>query len=149
HLCVAWKLNHRSVESAAAALIELRKAASAGRPFDLLITDHHMPVSDGLDLATAIAAESTIPRPTLVLLTSRGERLPQTQLEQHGFAACELKPLHAKAFHETLTRVLATARPPAVSPVAPHATPPPAMNSQATSILIAEDNVVNQKVTLL
>ena len=70
-----------------------------------------MPDRDGLDLAKAINEDTTIPRPVLMLLTSRGEKLPHRQLESHQFAACELKPIHAKSLHETIGRVLANARP--------------------------------------
>ena len=100
-------------------------------------------------LARAINADVSIPRPVLVLLTSRGERLPHSQLVSHGFGACELKPIHARSLHTTLARAMADQRPllesaaPAAPPTA--AVPPP----DDARILIAEDNPVNQKVTLL
>ena len=148
HLCTAWNLRHRAVHSVEAALYELRRALRAGAPFDLVITDHHMPERDGLDLARAINHEPELRAPALVLLTSRGERLPQAELDRHGFAACELKPLHARALHATLARVLATSRPapPCVASPDPHSASPFAKHA---IILIAEDNPVNQKVTLL
>jgi CheY-like chemotaxis protein len=108
-----------------------------------------MPDRDGLDLAKAINEDATLPRPVLVLLTSRGEKLPHSQLESHRFAACELKPLHAKSLHETIGRALANVR-----PVVPAAAPSIQIHPVVTAfeearILVAEDNPVNQKVTLL
>ena len=148
HLCNAWKLRHRTADSAQAAIAELRRAATDGTPFDLVITDHHMPDRDGLHLALDIDSDPTIPRPILVLLTSRGERLPQAQLDRHRFAACELKPLHARSLHDTLGRVLANSRPPSALPLARVVKDELAPLNEAR-ILIAEDNPVNQKVTLL
>ncbi|MEO6003531.1 MAG: response regulator [Opitutus sp.] len=148
HLCHGWNLRHRTANSADAAIVELQRAAAEGTPFNLVITDHHMPDRDGLDLARAIAADASIPRPVLVLLTSRGERLPHSQLISHGFGACELKPIHARSLHSTLVRAMAD-QPPLIEtsvPVAPKATLP---KTDDARILIAEDNPVNQKVTML
>jgi CheY-like chemotaxis protein len=111
-----------------------------------------MPDIDGLGLAGLLSTERTIPRPTLVLLTSRGERLQKTQMIAHGLAACELKPLHPERLRTTLTRVMASARrssTPGTIPPIPVPKPIPFPTNGDVSILIAEDNVVNQKVTLL
>jgi signal transduction histidine kinase/response regulator of citrate/malate metabolism len=147
HLCLSWQVEHTAVENVDDALVELRAAVDAGRPFDLVITDHHMPDRDGLDLAATINADPTFRHPTLVLLTSRGERLPQAKLDEYQFAACELKPVHAKSLHGTLARVLAKAAPAARQ----RSGPGTAAGGQPREaiILIAEDNAVNQKVTLL
>ncbi len=150
HLCTRWRMRHACADDATTALATLRRAVAEGKPFDLVVLDHHMPETDGLQLAEAIRADRTIPRPTLVLLTSRGERLPQSQMDAHGLAACELKPLHPDKLRGTLARVLAASR--HVNGSSTVASDPaqtlPAQNANA-KILVAEDNPVNQKVTLL
>lgn len=147
-LCTTWQLRHRTAASVEAAMLELQRAATQGTPFDVVITDHHMPVRDGLDLAKAIKADTALPQPALVLLTSRGEKLPHAQLESHHFAACELKPIHAKSLYETLGRVLANAQPPEAAQTNTSAESP-SSQYEVARILVAEDNPVNQKVTLL
>lgn len=154
HLCTAWRLSHRSADGALAALDELRAAAAAGRPFDLVVLDHHMPDIDGLGLAERVNADTTRPRPGLVLLTSRGERLQPSQLDEYGIAACELKPVHPDKLRHTLARVLASPR---SAPARPPGPPGPATAEARqlptrpvpAPILVVEDNPVNQKVTLL
>jgi signal transduction histidine kinase/PleD family two-component response regulator len=153
-LCAAWRLPYRVAGDALAGLREMHAAAESGRPIDLVILDHHMPDIDGLGFATRVRADSRLPTPTMVLLTSRGERLPKSQMDEHGLAACELKPLHPEKLRGTLARALAAARPssPAPAPAAGsrHPAPVTAMNLPSHhSILVAEDNPVNQKVTLL
>ncbi|WP_158277499.1 response regulator [Opitutus sp. ER46] len=150
HLCIRWGLRHTCVNHAHAALAALRDAAGRGHPFDLVILDHHMPDVDGLQLAGMIRADSAFPPPVLVMLTSRGERLPPEEMQASGLAACELKPLHADRLRSTLARLLALSRstPAAPAPPALVARPLVAPNEQAI-ILVAEDNPVNQKVTLL
>src|SRR5688500_6625867 len=88
HLCTAWRLRHRAADGSVAALDELRAAARAGDPFDVIILDHHMPDIDGLALAALVSADRSIPRPQILLLTSRSDRLHKTQLGEHGLAAC-------------------------------------------------------------
>ena len=152
HLCTAWRMRHGLADSAVAALAHLRRAAQAKTPYEIVILDHHMPDTDGLGLAKAILADTTIPRPVLVMLTSRGERLPQAQMDAHGIAACELKPVHPDKLRTTLGRTLAAMRrvAPADSQTAPGAIPSqPGSDAGRTAILVAEDNPVNQKVTLL
>ena len=67
-----------------------------------------MPDIDGLGLAAMVRADPGIPLPTFVLLTSRGERLQPAQMEEHGLAACELKPVHPDKLRFTLARVVDT-----------------------------------------
>jgi CheY-like chemotaxis protein len=83
-----------------------------------------------------------------VLLTSRGERLPQADMDAHGIVSCELKPIHPEKLRCTLARLMATR--PAPPPAEPGATSAPFLLPYAhVRILVAEDNPVNQKVTLL
>jgi signal transduction histidine kinase/AmiR/NasT family two-component response regulator len=155
HLCEAWRLRHRAAAGALAALETLRLAAKAGRPIDLVILDHHMPDIDGLGFARLLLAEPALPRPRILLLTSRGERVQPAELAALGIAACELKPIHPDRLNRTLTQLMApvSAAPPA--PAAPPAAPAAATGTSFPAprthapILIAEDNPVNQKVTLL
>jgi two-component system, sensor histidine kinase and response regulator len=150
HLCARWRMRHACADSAETALVTLRRAVAEGAPFDLVVLDHHMPDVDGLQLAQAIRADQSIPLPTLVLLTSRGERLPQAQMDAHGLAACELKPLHPDKLRSTLARVLAVSRHNHGVTPAPEAIQPPKPSQDSNAkILVAEDNPVNQKVTLL
>ncbi len=150
-LCATWQLPHRLADGATAALAACREAAAAGSPFDLIILDHHMPDVDGLEFVALLRRDRSIPPPTIVLLTSRGERLPAAQLRECGLAACELKPIHPEKLRATLSRLLAHARGPAPAaprPLAGHTDAAPPHDCRP-AILVAEDNPVNQKVTLL
>jgi signal transduction histidine kinase/PleD family two-component response regulator len=150
-LCDTWHLPYRLADGARSALDELRRAAQTERPFDLVVLDREMPECDGLALAREILHDSKIPRPVLVMLSTRSGRIPQEQLDAHGIAACELKPLHANKLYRTLLRVLAKS--PEAQTEPPVALQPASnANSSASGhagILVVEDNRVNQKVTML
>ncbi len=150
HLFAAWRVDHGAADSAASALVEMRHAAAAGKPYAMVVLDHHMPDTDGLGLAAAIRQEPALGEPALMLLTSRGERVSIAQMATYGLAACELKPLHPDKLRATIGRVLSTSRVAvAVAPVTPLERPEPGRVAANARILIAEDNIVNQKVAVL
>jgi len=143
HLLKCWKTKAECVDSAAAAIIALESAVKANLPFELVLLDHLMPEIDGLKLAKIIIQEPSFGRPILILLSSSGDRLTPVQLQEHGLAACEMKPLPAARLRATILRVLGKHTP---DVKAPTATAP--LAPDLPRILVAEDNPVNQKVTL-
>jgi signal transduction histidine kinase/CheY-like chemotaxis protein len=114
-----------------------------GTAFDLAIVDMHMPAMDGTALAARIReAGLTLP---LVLFSSLGRRETDTTL----FAATLAKPLHQSPLFDTLIDLLAHDDAP--RPVRTLAKPkidPTLAKEHPLRILLAEDNVVNQKLAL-
>jgi PAS domain S-box-containing protein len=146
--CQAWRMHDESANSGVEALVALHKAASTGRPFDLVVLDMQMPGMDGLTLARAIKGDALMQSTRMVMLTSIGQRLTPEELMQTGISSCLLKPVkQSRLFDcmavamtglETAPRPTAGLRDPDVHvPLPPH-----------LRILLAEDNAVNQKVAL-
>ena len=112
-------------------------------PFDLAIIDMHMPGMDGGTLAGRIrAAGHALP---LVLFSSLGRKEPTDSL----FAGTLAKPLHQSALFDLLNGLLdhGSALPQALVTAQPRLDPQMA-SRQPLRILLAEDNVVNQKLAL-
>ncbi len=149
-LLTLWQVPHSLAGSGREALAELRRAAVAGKPYDLGVLDFQMPEMDGLMLAEAIRADASLPPLALVLLTSIDNRIVKSTAAAHGLAAFETKPVHPDKLRATLIRALAisaTASPLAAkAPATASAALPPAT---IATILVAEDNPVNQKVACL
>ncbi|MBX3642627.1 MAG: GAF domain-containing protein [Rubrivivax sp.] len=118
----------------------------SGEAFDLGILDMHMPEMDGLALARALrAAGQKMP---LVLFSSLGRREVGDGAEL--FAAFLSKPLHQSQLFDTLASLLAQDAAPRPAPAAPAK---PVLDAGMAArhplrILLAEDNVVNQKLAL-
>ncbi len=118
------------------------------QPCELAILDMHMPGLDGSQLARRIrAAGHTLP---LVLFSSLGRR----EVHDSLFAATLSKPLRQSALFDTLVTLLAHD---ALHQAAPRAAPkvaaqdsidPDLARRHPLRILLAEDNVVNQKLAL-
>jgi signal transduction histidine kinase/DNA-binding response OmpR family regulator len=149
-LCKNWGLSYVAAHSAETALNALRTAVATSVPFDLVIIDHHMPGTDGLALACTIRANPAFGDPTMVLLTSRGERMAPGEMGSYGLAACELKPVQPEKLHACLRRTLAATHEPNIKKeTAPSQQTRIEAKQSDVMILVAEDNPVNQKVTML
>ena len=138
-----WGMPSRASESPLEALGWIR----AGERFDVAILDMHMPEMDGVALAHAIRqlpAGSSLP---LILFTSLGRR--EAHAEDEGFAAYLHKPIKPSQLFDALVSVVAdqpvhvAARGAARSELDPEMA-----RRHPLRILLAEDNVVNQKVAL-
>lgn len=112
--------------------------------FDIAILDMHMPQMDGVDLARAIRKlPSDLP---LVLFSSVGLRELETR--ENLFAAYLTKPLRQSQLFDTLMTLIdaKTAPQPEAKPAAKPKTDPGMAARHPLRILLAEDNLVNQKL---
>jgi signal transduction histidine kinase/DNA-binding response OmpR family regulator len=110
--------------------------------FDLAILDMHMPGMDGSTLASLIrAAGHTLP---LVLFTSMGRR----EVGDAVFAATLPKPLRQSTLFDTLVGLLAQEAAPKKAEAAKPRLDADMAQRHPLRILLAEDNVVNQKLAL-
>jgi PAS domain S-box-containing protein len=137
-----WGMHVRAASSGGEAL----KWLVQGDPFDLAVLDMQMPAMDGLELATQIRRYRTADELPLVLLTSLGRR--ESELAANQFAAYLTKPIKAAQLYEALSKILSGS-----SSVAAKAAPVSALDPRMAErlplrLLLAEDNVVNQKVAL-
>ncbi|MDX6406825.1 MAG: hypothetical protein QOH70_4280 [Blastocatellia bacterium] len=155
HQLNSWGMVHDEADSGDRALELLRSAAAAGTPYDLAILDFMMPGMDGFELARAIKSDPALASVRMVLLTSFGQRGDGATAHEAGIAACLTKPVRQSQLFDCLANVVNQAiRPEAAtllsgenSLVTKHtlAETNPMSNK---IILLAEDNIVNQKVAV-
>jgi CheY-like chemotaxis protein len=137
--------------SADEALAAMRDAQAAGAPFPVALLDHQMPDCDGAELGRRIVRDAKLKATRLILLTSSGQRGDGQMFADIGFAGYLLKPVTQRDLTECLMLVLAK------SAEAWHAQTQPIVTRHElrslrahgkNRILLAEDNVVNQKVAI-
>ena len=135
-----WGMTALACEDGNQALAMLRNERC-----DLAILDMHMQGMDGAELAQRIRAEGhTLP---LVLFSSLGRKEAQDSL----FNATLAKPLRQSQLFDTLVTLLAQGVPhkPATAATPPKDSLDPTLAQRhPLRILLAEDNVVNQKLAL-
>ncbi len=137
-----WGMQTRATESPHEAL----RWVEQGDAFDLAILDMHMPEMDGLALARQIRQRST--RVPLVLFSSLGRR--EAGDADKLFDAYLSKPIHQSHLYDTLVSLLAQESAPKETSVTPAKArfDPEMATRHPLRILLAEDNVVNQKLAL-
>ncbi len=138
----SWGMKPQASASGPEALVWLR----AGQSFDLAILDMHMPVMDGLTLAAEIRRIRNREALPLVMLSSLGDR--EGLKEEDYFAAYLTKPIKPKHLFATLTDIfndtaVSTPQRPQKREIDPNMG-----HNHPLRILLAEDNLVNQKVAL-
>jgi len=141
-----WGMLMRVAQSGPEALTLLHQ----GEPFDLILLDRQMPGMDGLALAAEIRKQPYHQKLPLVMLTSIGQPETSEKSVIANFAAFLNKPIKQSHLYKVLIQVL-VGQPVPVSPVSER---PELINLRLAQhlplrILLAEDNVVNQKVGLL
>jgi len=114
--------------------------------YDVVIIDLLMPEINGVDVAVTIAEKygSTIP---LVLFSSAGQFPPGQSSSRALFAAVIDKPIKQAYFQKMLVSILSQVSEP-VEPTEEQELPAvaPVIDKEVTSILVAEDNIINQKI---
>jgi signal transduction histidine kinase/DNA-binding response OmpR family regulator len=155
-----WGLQSATASDGYQALALLKDAAAKGEPFDLAILDLQMPRMNGLELAHTIKSDPLLTATSLVLLTSMGMRGQAEQAKQAGISAYLTKPVHRAHLHDCLTMIVDMPAMSATDPLAIGGTSRPnrilvtrhvlteAAAAARGLILVAEDNIMNQKVTV-
>jgi two-component system, sensor histidine kinase and response regulator len=152
HQLFAWKMQKGSAANGYEALELLRGAVADGKPYDLALLDMQMPEMDGMTLAKAIKSDPAIASTRLIILTSMGYMHTQEELKAAGVDAYLIKPVKQSRLFDCLVDVLGKAAAEHVFTKQPKgnapASPEPVAQSPGVRILLAEDNIVNQKVAL-
>jgi signal transduction histidine kinase/CheY-like chemotaxis protein len=156
HQSRCWGMVPTEADSGREALRLLNAAVAEGAAYDLAILDLMMPEMDGFELARAIKATPDIARVPLVLLTSFGERRHSAVAKEVGIAAYLTKPVRQFQLFDCLTTVVSNATEPeaqreSVFPGSKRERRRAMQKERKVSnklILLAEDNIVNQKVAV-
>lgn len=138
--------------NAADALKLMREARAKGQPFDAALLDYQMPDCNGAELGRMIVADAELKTARLILLTSSGQREDSRNFAELGFAGYLLKPVTQRDLVASLQLALAQ------HPQVWHMQSQPiitgerlqsaALAEQKAHILLADDNIVNQKVAV-
>ena len=142
-----WEMRPIAAGSGSAALEILEDAERSGRKFAWLLLDIQMPNMNGLELVEEIRKRRLAGQAPIIVLTSAGRPGDIARYKKLGIAACLIKPVRQSELLDRIRVVLAQG--PGESTQPGTAAPAGAEVSacrRPLRILLAEDNVVNQKV---
>jgi PAS domain S-box-containing protein len=142
----SWSMRPTLVESGPAALEALRYADQMEQPFAVVILDAYLPGEESFAVALWLRQQPALATTPLIVLTAAtqvGGR--QHWQELHG-AACVTKPIAPADLWEAVHQALVCAK--HVTPASPQHTTPEAQDGRSLRVLLAEDNAVNQRLTM-
>ena len=149
-----WGMRFGKAWNGQEALGLLRQAQDQEDPFDLAILDFHMPEMNGIHLAQAIRSDGTIGALPLILLTSVAQQGDAERALDAGFNAYLTKPVRQSQLFDCIATTMQKFQ----TPPSERDRPLPSIITQhylttvkaqsRARILLAEDNLVNQKVAV-
>jgi PAS domain S-box-containing protein len=147
---MSWGCRIENAPDGFRALELLHSAVVENDPFEIAVLDMQMPAMDGATLGRQIKKDQRIQNTILVMMTSLGERGEVGRMEKIGFSAYLTKPVKMSKLHDCLAMVTngnqqkTERRHKAILTKYSLAE----IKKQNTRILLAEDNLVNQKVAI-
>jgi signal transduction histidine kinase/CheY-like chemotaxis protein len=145
-----WGMRPFLADSGPAAI---RLLEACPEPISLILTDVHMPEMDGFDLAEYLKGQGAIS--TIVMLTSGSRAGDIDRCRDLGIDAYLTKPVAQHNLRSVILRVLAQRTQQATGTISgrpgegeDHSLPSADQDNESLRILLAEDNVVNQKVAV-
>jgi two-component system sensor histidine kinase/response regulator len=146
----SWGCRYKEASNGVQALEQLRQAVAGKDPFDISILDMQMPEMDGETLGKKIKQDPDLKKTILVMMTSMGQRGDARRFEKIGFSAYLTKPVKRSKIYDCLLSVAG------LQEDAGHEQPAAIVTRHSLAedkkrrvrILLAEDNVINQKVAI-
>jgi two-component system, sensor histidine kinase and response regulator len=136
-----WGAQVSSVAGAEQALANLILASESDQPYQVVVTDSHMPEMDGFDLVETIRSRPAIAGIGVVMLTSGGGTDELERSRKMDIKSYAHKPIRRRELFSAIVR--ASGHPPVAGPSAVAAWRAPA---RRLHILLAEDSRINQAI---
>ena len=144
-----WGMNPTTAADGEKALAALLTAQRIDEPYELILTDMHMPKMDGFGLVEEIKQRPGLSTSTIMMLTSGGQRGDAARCGELGISAYLLKPVRQVELREAIMRVLGSKEQAKAAPmITRYSMQQDSEPRKGMSILLAEDNPVNQKLAI-
>jgi signal transduction histidine kinase/CheY-like chemotaxis protein len=138
-----WGMRSNGAASGPEGLAELLAAQERGEPYRLILLDQAMPEMDGLEVVKLIKANPRLDGVVIMMLSSCDQVSVAARCRALGVSTYLVKPIRSTELLAGIRAGLGKVQAqPAVS------RPAPAALGRALRILVAEDNVVNQKLAV-
>ncbi len=142
----SWGVETRSVESGAAALDLLASAEGEADAYHLLLLDANMPEIDGFMIAKGIMGDPRYDGAAILMLSSADLNLDAARCRQLEIGTYLVKPISKAELHDALKQAIDKRNSAHIPLQTKEKCSPRAAHRRR--ILVAEDNVINQKLAV-
>jgi len=154
-----WGMRHASCSSSEEAIQALLRGHEAGDPFQIAIVAYHDEHSASEELGRKIKEDDRLRQTVLIMIASIGKRGDAKRMQDVGFAAYLVKPVHQSILMDALATAwnaklkgmpvqLITRHSLAEARAEKKSAQPEAVTVERVRVLVAEDNPVNQKLAI-
>lgn len=150
-MLASWHVEATVLESGYEAVPTLERAVDAGKPFDLVLMDLQMPDIDGFETTQLIRSSEKAKQTRVLMLSSCDASTFTEQVKEMALAAYLTKPVKQSELLECMLSILkrGTANSQRKGSRGNDAQcHPPGKSLRPLTILVAEDNFVNQQLIL-
>jgi len=140
-----WGMVPYLANSAEMALKELQSADAREEPISLVVTDVNMPVMNGYGFITEMRRQAGFAETQVIVLTSGGRDGDGDVRAQLGIAERLMKPVKQSDLFDSIVRCLGVAEP---EDFVPEIEAAKDSELGELKILLAEDNVINQRLAV-
>jgi CheY-like chemotaxis protein len=144
-LLTHWECRYEFAVDGMSTLRHLHEAAAENDPFRIALLDQEMPGMAGSELGRQIMVDPQLKSTLLIMVTSLAQRGDAAALEKIGFVGYLPKPVRQSQLYSCIALALDRARTSEVPVLITRHTVAEIAN-RGLRILLAEDNIINQKV---
>ncbi len=143
----SWEMSPQLAASGRHALAEISNRHHHSRqPYRLVLLDAQMPDMDGFQVAAEIGKHPEFGAVVIMMLSSCDQFADVERCRNLGIQGYLIKPVQRAALLKSILRALGYQGAPAIQPPPAESTPP--LPLRKLTILLAEDNPVNQKLAI-
>lgn len=140
-----WEMRPILAESGESALVAVSTLDNTGASLPLAVIDACMPEMNGFDLAERMVQNPALRNTAIIMLTSSGQPGDAQRCRELGFAGYLTKPVCQPELFEAISSALQSMGQSAISAASAKAAQ---ARKHSLTILLAEDNVVNQRLAV-
>ncbi len=140
-----WKMEPQVCDSGESGLAELLRAADEGNPYPVILLDEKMPGIEGWQVLDRVRQNPLLQSAVIMMLNSCDQVESAARCRQMGVASLLIKPITSSELLAAIRLAIGVHTPPSIFPLPPAATSP---STVSLKILLAEDNLVNQRVAM-
>ena len=144
---LGWQMNPTLTKDGSEAIAALQQASERGTPFPLVLLDAQMPGTDGFSLVERVRQSAPLAGSVAIMLTSAGLRGDAARCRELGIGAYLSKPIKRSDLLAAIRMALGAQNQSDENPslVTVHSL---RETRGRLNILLAEDNLINQKVAV-